>query len=676
VSAARNEAREFLTALFDGLPGWIEVCAVAQDGSPRRTRHGGPLDAHSHIQGLRDAGCTFHVGIATRREWIIGTRVNLAALRALWAKVALAEAAARETATARLLALPITPSIVVSTSDGLYACWLLAEPIDLSDPAMVERVERLLAGLAGVLEGDRSAAEASWCTPVPGTTNHRGRTRSPVALVEINRCRYRLEDFEEFERQGAVSRPNGAAVHGAVLDVQPDQATSPARVVDQPPSGSAVRPSGQPVVSTAATAEGHAAGTGSSVTSGDLRPLSGQLAIPPHLYQSTAPQDAAGRYRPELEALVAECAGRIHLPDPATLTVPLAAWAANFIPGRVPCWLMVVGPSSTGKTIVLQSFAGLARTVLASDLTEAGLLSGSSRRDRARNATGGLLVGFSRTRGVLVLKDFTSVLSFHTDKRQAVLAALREIYDGRWDRDLGTDGGQRFTFEGHVGLIAACTTTIDTHHTVIAMLGERFIYLRHRDLDREQQAQAALRTGGVADIKPLIHAFLQGVACEPRDPDGDEFRFISDLSQLGSRLRSTVERDPYRRDIIVPPAAEAPARLTGSLLSLWNGLVVIGVERQERLRLLLRVACDSMPEARYRGVRALYFSDHPLSIEEVTAATRISESATRRHLEDLEAFDLVTHEPAGREYVYALTAETRAALRSLRHAAGLEDQAA
>mgnify|MGYP003466777145 CR=1 FL=1 len=43
----------------------------------------------------------------------------------------------------------------------------------------------------------------------------------------------------------------------------------------------------------------------------------------------------------------------------------------------------------------------------------------------------------------LGLKDFGSILSMHRDARGAVLAALREIYDGSWSRSIGVDGGRR-----------------------------------------------------------------------------------------------------------------------------------------------------------------------------------------------------------------------------------------
>jgi len=35
--------------------------------------------------------------------------------------------------------------------------------------------------------------------------------------------------------------------------------------------------------------------------------------------------------------------------------------------------------------------------------------------------------------GILLTKDFGSVLSMHRDEQARVLAALREVYDGSWE---------------------------------------------------------------------------------------------------------------------------------------------------------------------------------------------------------------------------------------------------
>jgi hypothetical protein len=105
------------------------------------------------------------------------------------------------------------------------------------------------------------------------------------------------------------------------------------------------------------------------------------------------------------------------------------------------------------------------------------LLSGASAKERASDAHGGLLKLVGEF-GILMFKDFGSVLSMQRDSLAAVLAALREIYDGEWTRHLGTDAGRTLHWQGKMGLVAGCTPTIDRHHAVMGAMGERFVLYR------------------------------------------------------------------------------------------------------------------------------------------------------------------------------------------------------
>ena len=123
-------------------------------------------------------------------------------------------------------------------------------------------------------------------------------------------------------------------------------------------------------------------------------------------------------------------------------------------------------------------------------LSEGALLSASPKKGAVKGATGGLLRKIG-DEGLLVIKDFTSILSMDRNMRGAVLAALREIYDGRWERNVGTDGGQTLTWEGRITVIAAVTTAWDAAHGVIASMGDRFVIIRTDSTDhREQNGRA------------------------------------------------------------------------------------------------------------------------------------------------------------------------------------------
>jgi hypothetical protein len=59
-----------------------------------------------------------------------------------------------------------------------------------------------------------------------------------------------------------------------------------------------------------------------------------------------------------------------------------------------------------------------------------------------------------------------------------VLAAVREIHDGRWVRNVGTDGGRSLKWTGRIVVVAAVTSAWDAAHGVIAQMGDRFVLVR------------------------------------------------------------------------------------------------------------------------------------------------------------------------------------------------------
>ncbi|HEY3435751.1 MAG TPA: hypothetical protein VGK41_08865, partial [Solirubrobacterales bacterium] len=325
----------------------------------------------------------------------------------------------------------------------------------------------------------------------------------------------------------------------------------------------------------------------------------------------------------------------LHLPDPGALHVVLATVAANRAPGD-PAWLLVVGPPGGGKTEVLGGISRLPDVHPTATLTEAALLSGTSKRETAATAKGGLLREIGEY-GILLCKDFGSVLSMHRDARAAVLAALREIYDGSWTRHVGTDGGRTLAWSGKVGMIAGCTPAIDSHHAVIGSMGERFVLYRLPKVDAEAQVRRAL--GHVGQETTMRAELAEAVARVLADVDSPTLTRTADarttdrlvsISTLAVRCRSAVERDGYRREIELIPEAEAPARIALVLLRLLNALEAIGLDADTAWRLVTKCALDSMPSLRRSVLEDLIARQSPASTNEVAERVGYPSVTARR----------------------------------------------
>lgn len=330
----------------------------------------------------------------------------------------------------------------------------------------------------------------------------------------------------------------------------------------------------------------------------------------------------------------------LHLDD----TAPVLAVAATIVANRAagdPVWLLVVGPPSGGKTEIISAAAGLPYIVKAATVTEAALLSGTASRERAANATGGLLRTVGEF-GILLCKDFTSVLSQNRDTAKQAMAALREVYDGSWDRPVGTDGGRVLSWSGKCGLVGGVTPSYDRYSVITNSLGDRFLLLRLPDVNAAEQAASALRRRDhdtqmraelAAAMTGLIHAGnLDRVG---RDLHNHEHEGLVALATYTARARTGVERDGYSHELVVMPQAEGPARLVLGLRHLYGGLEAIGADETTRWAVVARVARDCVPAIRNKLISDLVGRTAAARTSEVAAAVGMVTKTAHQHLEDL-----------------------------------------
>ena len=355
------------------------------------------------------------------------------------------------------------------------------------------------------------------------------------------------------------------------------------------------------------------------------------------------------------------------------LRAVLGAVASNRQLDQDPVWVLVVAPPSSGKTEIVEACKKLPDVHAAATLTEASLLSGSPRKEHAKDATGGLLREIGEF-GILLHKDFGSVLSMHRDSRSQVLAALREVYDGSWNRAVGIDGGKVLRWEGKAGLIAGCTPTIDRHHAVMSQMGDRFLLYRLPAISRSAQLRQSLSRKGVGGLRrqlaEAVTDFFDGLDPE-REPPAlaeEDVDRLEALALLATASRSAVERDGYSRDIELVPDMEAQARMGNQLRALLDGLDVIGLSRDEAWRVVAKAALDSVPALRLRALESLYGTDWQTTLE-VAEAIGYPNVTTRRTLEDLTAHILVECELAeekGKPHNWRLTEEPAGQLAAIR----------
>ena len=347
----------------------------------------------------------------------------------------------------------------------------------------------------------------------------------------------------------------------------------------------------------------------------------------------------------------------LEMPDTGAVYAVLGTIAAHRL-DRDPVWTLLVAPPGWGKTEALQATAELDDVYPTATLTEPALLSGTAKRDREKGATGGLLTTIGEA-GIVLCKDFGSVLSMHRESRGQVLAALREIYDGSWTRHVGVDGGKTLSWSGKVGFLGGCTPTIDRAHAVMATMGERFLLYRLPEVEPDRQAERALEHAGhEREMRAELGRAIAGVFAagleEPRELGVEERHRLIALATFAVRARSPVERDGHTREIELVPASEAPARLAKVLEALLAGLDSLGVERERAWSVTAKAALDCVPRLRRQAVELLA-EQGEMGTKDVAMALDYPTRTMRRALEDLTAHRIVRRHGGKNQDLWNLT---------------------
>jgi len=311
-------------------------------------------------------------------------------------------------------------------------------------------------------------------------------------------------------------------------------------------------------------------------------------------------------------------------------------------------WLFIVAASGGAKTELIRGLNKVEGIYPVSDLTPQTFLSGDKGQ---KNAS--LLLRL-RADTILTLKDFTTVLTMHRDKRHAILSQLREIYDGYYRKEFGT--GESKTWEGKMGFIAGVTSVIDNHQSVFQVLGERFIQYRPTQPDAIALAKKAIANNGGEkvmreEIQNAFADFIAGITIPQNTTIVSENLKdrIAHLAAFCVKARSGVIRDGYSsREIELIPDAELPTRLAKQLITMESAFELIGDGTpEENYELIYKIGMDTMPLKRKRTLETLLMSDKPLETADIATTIGYPTNTTRRILEELHGLGLAAREHFG-----------------------------
>ena len=276
-----------------------------------------------------------------------------------------------------------------------------------------------------------------------------------------------------------------------------------------------------------------------------------------------------------------------------------------------PVWLYFVGPAGTGKTEPVRTLRGYSHVQMIDELTENSLMSGYTTEEGLDPSLLPSLNG-----GVLVIKDFTTILDLPSQKRDKIIAVLRASYDGFVAKSGGAAGLREYTVS--FGVIACVTDVIDKFLEECQTLGERFLLFRlqRASLSMEERlgdGRKAVVKGAAG--KPAWRASMAAEVREGMDKakqmcleiptpqfDVEGHRDIMQLANVLALLRTS----PYRG---ATTKAESPSRIAQQFVCLgWAHMIADCREEwgETEDTLVRRIALDSLEDRRKRIIRSMY----------------------------------------------------------------------
>lgn len=324
-------------------------------------------------------------------------------------------------------------------------------------------------------------------------------------------------------------------------------------------------------------------------------------------------------------------------PDIEAARVLYAAIAAHDLKGQ-PVWPMAVAPPGSMKSELVTALDGMPLVHLIDNVTSKTFISGQIAEGvQTRPAS---LLHRIGTSGIIVCPDFSTILAMKGDERNAVLADLRKIYDGKLTKEFGTTDIVP-PWEGRITLVAAVTPAIDKHLSVMQNLGERFVLVRWHRAGPEAALWAIRQDSKTAraELKAAVHALLGSSRSGDVDiSDAIEHQLV-DLAEFVVRGRTHVDRDGDKA-VTADPEPESPTRLAQQLAQLAKGSARLsgrGAVSADDFKIAKRAALDCIPPLRRAVLQGLRTGD------QVEGA-----AATRHYVtQDLQLLGLVDRDAKG-----------------------------
>jgi hypothetical protein len=200
-------ALDFINRYFGATEQPVYICSLANDRDDSRE----PTERHTTMHDAEKAsafltkwdrsGRGLFVCVSTIRANMKRNKDNVAEIPGLHADIDFKDVDDDEaTILKRVKALPLPPSIIVRSGNGLHCYWGFKESITINivdGVEMIERIEAALKLLADLVGGDMKVTQVAALMRLPGSHNSKFGEWKPVEIESNTGFEYELDDLEE-----------------------------------------------------------------------------------------------------------------------------------------------------------------------------------------------------------------------------------------------------------------------------------------------------------------------------------------------------------------------------------------------------------------------------------------------------------------------------------------------
>ena len=324
-------------------------------------------------------------------------------------------------------------------------------------------------------------------------------------------------------------------------------------------------------------------------------------------------------------------------------------------------WLYLIGPSSNGKSELITTFSNVKFVRQISDLTTNTFLSGFSSGKKEASLLKELGLNF-----VVVMKDFTTILSKSDESQEAIIAQMREIYDGHMVKYTGTGQMLEWGPGGKGTFLMATTESIYAAQDKFSDMGTRAINYVMKPQDRRITTKRALRNTSKIDsereaIQEAVSEFIMNKIQElpaylPDISEELEDQII-EVADFSETCRSIVKRD-YRGAKNLALSAGMPMRMAKQLLAIAQQITYVydGVLPDEVKQAIFKTGFDSIPKQRRLILETMAKFDK-VNIAGLSDKMGYPDTRCREWVEDLQMFGVTRRIKAGKREYWELAPE-------------------